>query len=133
MNWQEQLPAEHSEYTQRLHLEEIEDKQQKRKHEAELQAFRDKLFKLLSIAIASMFIAGYVFLGFTLQHPNPYSLAAAGLATLTPLILSLALARFLFGNNKDKEERNIPSLIITFFIEVRKLMSDYFKMKKDGA
>ena len=49
------------------------------------------------------------------------------LTLMIPTILSLAMMRFLFGNNEQKNEQNVPSIMLNIVKEIKKVISVFNK------
>ncbi|NPA50954.1 MAG: hypothetical protein GXO02_04930 [Epsilonproteobacteria bacterium] len=63
---------------------------------------------------------------------KPYSISASLLISITlmiPTILSLAMMRFLFGNSKEKEEKNVPSIIFNIGRELKETIIAFLNKK----
>jgi len=60
---------------------------------------------------------------------NTGILVLLSITLMIPTILSLAMMRFLFGNNEQKEEKNIPSIIFNIGKELKETLIAFIDKK----
>jgi len=116
-------------------------------NEKDQKTYRKRLFYGMGILVIIMFVisftATYCFI-FHIKLPffdiccttspisKQESIGATVLISLTlmiPTVLSLAMMRFLFGNNTEKEEKNIPSIIFNIGKELKETLIAYIDKK----
>ena len=113
-------------------------------NEKDQKAYRKWLFYGMGIIIIIMFIISftatycYIFhikIPFIEINKNIKSQANTGIVILLsitlmiPTVLSLAMMRFLFGNNEQKEEKNIPSIIFNIGKELKETLIAFINKK----
>jgi hypothetical protein len=118
-----------SEIAPEFRKQKLEEKKQKHVHEEIKQKFRNDLFRLFKWLVILMFGTSYIFMGCTLIHPSTSSVIISVTALMAPLILTLAMMRFLFANKEENSNKNIPSIAINFIKEIREVVVAYLKAK----
>ena len=104
-------------------------RKQKLEEYKEKQKYRIELFNIIKIFIVTTFVAAYCFLGFGITHPNTYSVVISSITIMVPLIITLALMRFLFGDRVERETRNVPSIMLNLIKEIREIVVTYINRK----
>ena len=114
-------------------------------NEKDQKTYRKWLFYTMGIAIIVMFIisytAAYCYI-FHIKIPsfieinkniklqaNTGTLVLLSITLMIPTILSLAMMRFLFGSNEQKEEKNIPSIIFNIGKELKETLIAFIDKK----
>jgi len=115
-------------------------------NEKDQRNYRKFMFFGMGILIKSMFIisftATYCYIfhinlpiisiskTFFSSKENTRIVILLSLSLMIPIILSLAMMRFLFGNNDQKEEKNIPSIVFNIGKELKETLIAFIDKKK---
>jgi len=104
------------------------------------------MFFILGILIIAMFIVSFTATYEYITHYTRTSIieiylnkkvgdngiiVLLSLILMIPTILSLAMMRFLFGNNNQKEEKNVPSIIFNIGKELKETLITFINNKNN--
>jgi len=65
----------------------------------------------------------------TIKNGSISSAMLIGITLMIPTILSLALMRFLFGSKKDKEDKNVPSIVFNLGKETIEILQAFISKR----
>ena len=106
-------------------------------NEKDQKNYRKIMFFGMGILIIIMFLISFTatycyifhinFIGIEINKNNSVKantgiVILLSLTLMIPTVLSLAMMRFLFGNNEQKEEKNIPSIIFNIGKELKETL-----------
>ena len=113
-------------------------------NERDQRQYRKLMFFILGILIIVMFIVSFKTTYEYITHYIKTSIieiylnkrvedngiiVLLSLILMIPTILSLAMMRFLFGNNNQKEEKNVPSIIFNIGKELKETLITFMNNK----
>ncbi len=126
-NWLDQNPSQDHRFAD----EELKQLKQKYQHTQDYQEQRKEIFHVFKIFFIMMFVIGYCILGYAITKPTSYSAIIAAISVMVPLVLTLAMLRMLYGNEKDKREKAVPSITFNVGKELKAVLLAYMKKNTD--
>jgi heme/copper-type cytochrome/quinol oxidase subunit 2 len=109
-------------------------------NEKDRRHYRKLVFYILGSMVIIMFICSFIGVYCYIFHINNIHqntkiegnkgiIFLLSLTLTIPTILSLAIMRFLFGNNTEKDEKNIPSIIFNIGKELKETLVTFINKK----
>ena len=131
-NWDETgraVPMD-EEYEKGLHDRELEERRQQHQHLEDINGQRKELFdlfkKYIPWVVGVSYLAGFI----VIFRPSGQGAVAAGLLTMFPAVIILAMIRVLYGNDKlGNTEKTAPSVVLNIGKELASVLKSYLSKK----